>query len=231
VRQLEVPGVDTKFIETNKSLLSTLLDIVLSGDSILRDAHPVQQFELRYGLMAKQPLVRFRLLDSTQRLGTLEDVATPASQFAQLDLPISNLFITENEINGLAFPACPRSVVVFGFGYGLARLAEITWLVDKNVYYWGDIDTHGFAMLDRLRAHLPHARSFLMDRETLQLHRPLWSCEPAQHVGELTRLTADEQTLYDELRTNRLGSGVRLEQERIAYSWIRQALLPLVDAS
>lgn len=39
------------------------------------------------------------------------------------------------------------------------------------VHYWGDLDTHGSAILDRLRAWLPQTRSFLMDRETLLDHR------------------------------------------------------------
>ena len=31
----------------------------------------------------------------------------------------------------------------------------------------GDIDTHGFAILDTLRARFDHVESFLMDRDTL----------------------------------------------------------------
>jgi hypothetical protein len=34
------------------------------------------------------------------------------------------------------------------------------------VLYWGDLDTHGFAILDELRAHCPHAESLLMNRAT-----------------------------------------------------------------
>ncbi len=43
-------------------------------------------------------------------------------------------------------------------------LAQAGWLARCQVYYWGDIDTHGFAILDQLRTHIPHARSLLMDR-------------------------------------------------------------------
>jgi hypothetical protein len=55
----------------------------------------------------------------------LSDIATPAAQFARLSLPVRRVFVTENEINGLAFPAVPESIVVFGLGYGLDRLSEI----------------------------------------------------------------------------------------------------------
>ena len=42
--------------------------------------------------------------------------------------PVERVFITENEINGLAFPETPSSMVVFGLGYGLERLAVIEFL-------------------------------------------------------------------------------------------------------
>ena len=83
---------------------------------------------------------------------------------------MDRVFITENEINGLAFPDVPGSLVIFGLGYGLDRLSEVSWLHRREVHYWGDIDTYGFHILDRLRALFPAARSFLMDRETLLEH-------------------------------------------------------------
>jgi hypothetical protein len=227
LRQLEIPGVDTKFIEAHKALLAELLDGILSAEAIQPEAHPLRQFEQRYGLNAKPALIRFRCLDPALQLGPLDDVSTPAAQFARLQLPVANVFVTENEINGLAFPQCPRSIVVFGLGYGLTRLSEVPWLHEATVYYWGDLDTHGFAMLARLREHLPHARSFLMDRETLMLHEPLWSVEAAPYLGELSLLTPDEAALFEELKSQRLGAGVRLEQERIAYAWLRQAITAL----
>lgn len=227
LRQLEIPGVDTKFIEAHKVLLSELLDVVLPAGAIQPDAHPVRQFEQRYGFLAKPALIRFRCLDPALQLATLEDLSTPAAQFAQLQLPVANVFVTENETNGLAFPSCPRSIVLFGLGYGLTRLSEVPWLHQTAVYYWGDLDTHGFAMLDRLRLHLPHARSFLMDRQTLEVHQPLWSVEASQYIGDLPRLTDAEAAVYNDLREQRFGIGVRLEQERIAYAWVRQAIASL----
>src|SRR5207248_1468020 len=91
----------------------------------------------------------------------LSDITVPATQFAQLSLPVRRIFITENEINGLAFPDVPRGVIIFGLGYSLDLLAGANWLSDREIHYWGDIDTHGFAMLDRLRAMFPAARSLL----------------------------------------------------------------------
>ncbi|WP_235585181.1 Wadjet anti-phage system protein JetD domain-containing protein [Chlorobium limicola] len=41
---------------------------------------------------------------------------------------------------------------------------------------------------------------------------------------ELTRLTGEEQALYDDLHSNNLGEKVRLEQERIGFEWLVDAL-------
>src|SRR5262249_37868351 len=97
------------------------------------------------------------------------------------------------------------------------------WLGEREVYYWGDLDTHGFAMLDRLRVSFPATRSLLMNRATLLAHQPLWGTEEAQHIAALGRLTPDEAALYADLRYDRLGRSVRLEQERISFGWLHRA--------
>lgn len=132
------------------------------------------------------------------------------------------MFITENELNGLVFPYIPESIVIFGLGYCLEMLRPAAWLDDVELLYWRDIDTHGFVMLDRLRARFPQVQSFLMDRATLHEHRKQWVEEAAPHLGALSRLTADEGVLYDDLAANRLGKRVRLEQERISFSWVKR---------
>ncbi len=41
-------------------------------------------------------------------------------------------------------------MVLFGSGYGFEFLSNVLWLAKLNIYYWGDIDTHGFAILNQL---------------------------------------------------------------------------------
>ena len=224
LRQLDIPGVDTKFIEGHRRLFAELLDAVLPADAVEETARGARQFERRFGLRAKPPLVRFRILDPALAVQGLDDLSIPAEQFAALWPPVRRVFITENDINGLAFPPCPASLVVFGLGYGLERLAEVGWLRQTVLYYWGDIDTHGFAILNRLRTALPAARSFLMDRATLDAHRSLWGQEPADRrfTGTLANLTEAEQALFLALREDRLGVRIRLEQERVGYERVRE---------
>jgi hypothetical protein len=228
LRQVDLPGVDTKFIEQHRAVLAELLDLVLPAEAIAADATGLAGFARRYGFLEKPLRIRLRALDpATAPLGTAqnEDLTVDAATLARLQPPVSRVFITENEVNFLAFPPVERAWIVFGAGYGLERLALLPWLRDKRVDYWGDIDTHGFAILDELRTHLPHADSFLMDRATLQAHRDQW-VEEAQPVRrELPRLSVPERALYDDLRWQRLGNlQPRLEQERIGFARVEAAL-------
>jgi hypothetical protein len=231
LRQIDIPGVDTKFIEARRGLLGELLDAVLPAAAIDTRASGARGFQQRYGLREEPALIRFRLLDPALYIQGLSDLSLPPEQFAQLNPPVRRVFITENRINGLAFPDTPAALVIFGLGYGLERLAEIPWLGRTRIHYWGDIDTHGFAILDRCRQWLPHTQSLLMDRATLLAHRPLWGKEPAgqRHLGALARLDEPERALYADLCQDRLGERLRLEQERIGFGWVRDSLAALTD--
>ncbi len=232
LRQVDVPGVDSKFIEAHRGVLAELLDLCLPPALIDTAATGVAQFTRRFGFLDKPVRIRFRLLDpalpglpgSQAVPDALPDITLDASSFAALALPVERVFVTENEINFLAFPAVAGSIVVFGAGYGWEALARAAWLHRCQLLYWGDIDTHGFAILDQLRASFPNAQSFLMDRETLLAHRPHWGEEPEPALHDLPRLSAREAALYDELRSGRLQPRLRLEQERVGYGWLNERL-------
>jgi hypothetical protein len=224
LRQVDIAGVDTKFVEARLRLFSELLDIVLERHDDPPTGTAAQTFEQRYGLRSKPPVIRFRVLDRQIAIAGLSDIAIPADDFASLNIDARYIFITENDVNGLAFPDFPEAIVVFGLGAGVGLLHPASWMSGQHIYYWGDIDTHGFAILDRLRARFPNVRSFLMNRETLLAHRSLWVCEHAPYRGALSRLDEDEQALFDDLLHDRLGERVRLEQERISYALLGKAL-------
>ncbi len=228
LRQLDLPGVDTKFLEQHRAVLGELLDLALPEDARDPAATGVAAFARRYGFRDKPPRIRFRMLDPAAALlktGAPEDMTLDAEAFHCLRPAVDHVFITENEVNYLAFPPAARSLVVFGAGYGLDALTATPWLQGRAVHYWGDIDTHGFAILDELRAGLPHALSFLMDRATLLAHEAHWIEEPSPTLRELARLSPSERALHDDLRWQRLAPRcVRLEQERIAFGQVEAAL-------
>ena len=231
LRQVDIVGVDSKFIEAHRSILTELLNVALmpdvnhANDAI--DASPTRasQFAARYGFAEKPVRVRFRMLDSSDTLISgprLSDITLDAASFARIEPTWRRVFITENEINFLTFPPIADSIVLFGAGYGWSALAKATWLTDCALHYWGDIDTHGFAILNQLRAVFPHAKSLLMDRAKLAAHELFWGQETSPIRHDLPGLNASDQAVYDDLRDNRIRVGLRLEQERIGYAWVAQ---------
>lgn len=228
LRQLDIPGIDTKFIEQRKGLLSELLNIILPDEVI---DHKTSSFELRFGLQVKPVQIRLRFLDQQKYLQGISDITVPVDQLAEFNPRVLKVFITENEINGLCFPDVKDALVIFGMGYGVEVLKSVPWLKEKDIYYWGDIDTHGFAILDQVRGFLPQAHSLLMDERILMLHKHLWVKEEKPSFAPLNRLTEDEHRLFSSLQNNTWGQGVRLEQERISFQEVKVAVETLVHNS
>lgn len=224
LRELDIEGLDTKFIEQHKSILRELLDIVLPEDAVVETKSSGRYgFEKRFGLKHDLPLIRFRLLDSSlSKSFGMSDISIPVTEFNRLDISCRNIFITENKMNGLSFPELPRSMVIFGLGYGIQCLKSIFWLKAKKIYYWGDIDTHGFAILSMLRGYYRQTESFLMDRNTFFQFKHLWGEEQdsKRTIAELAFLMPEENDLYLELKENVHGKNLRLEQERISYTYV-----------
>jgi len=225
LRQIDVPGSDTKFIEQHRGILADLLDLQLD-DGQLNLAIRRTDFAGRYGFRKKPEYVRFRLPGGGIGLGygQFSELTVRADEFTAAPQGVTAVYVTENEITYLAFPAPEHAMVVFGGGYAVSVLERLGWLADTGLVYWGDIDTHGFAILNRLRRTFPHAKSMLMDRGTLLAHRNQWVTEPSPTDAPLDLLDPDESGLYRDLAQGTLGPSIRLEQERVRFSALEQAL-------
>ncbi len=157
-RQLPVSGLDSKWLEKRKGILADFVDSVRGEPSSQGD------FFQRCGLKMPPQLIRLRILDNVlrQRVGGLGDISVPWEQLADLDLPVSNVFIVENLQTGLAFDDLPGSIVIMQLGYGVDVLGRLPWVARAHCIYWGDLDTHGFAILNRARSYLPELKSVLI---------------------------------------------------------------------
>ena len=197
LRQVDVPGVDTKFIERHKGVLTDLLDQQLDSGRIDPES---RDFAARFRFRRKPAYIRFRC-SARQRLGdsAFSELTVRAEELAVPPPGVTRAYIVENEVTYLAFPLAADAMVIFGGGYAVDVLESLAWLAALDVSYWGDIDTHGFAILNRLRHHVPHARSILMDRATLLAHPEQWVREPTPTAVTLDLLDADEQALYRDL--------------------------------
>lgn len=244
LRQIPVAGVDTKFVEQHRAVLSQWWQLIRdcpdaaasdAGDMPPADDAPIRadrsipsglaNFAFRFGFRAPPTLVRFRLLDPDQDLAGHRDITVPVSELSAAPPPdIDRVYVVENDVTALAFPSVLRAIVIFGRGYRVSDLAPLGWLGEKTVVYAGDLDTHGFAILNRVRMTFPAVTSILMDSETLLSHREHWTHERAPTTANLANLTPAEQEVYDALRNDYYGEGVRLEQERISYDRILAVL-------
>jgi hypothetical protein len=250
VRRLSMAGVHTKFIENHRKVIDELVAELRTDASPLTDtgddeplidmpAAPgsllglaaartsAARFAARHGFLHPPELVRFRMLDpDVPLLGDARDLTVTAEAFGTLNLPVKTVIITENLVNFLALPERPGALAIYGGGYGFSSLQDAGWLLGCEILYWGDLDTHGFRILDQLRALHPHVVSVLMDEATLLAHRDAWGREPSPSRAMLSRLTAEESALYEALGSDAYGSSVRLEQELIRWDWALERLLP-----
>lgn len=214
LREISAPGVDTKFAERNRSVLSAMLGVAASASGFLSEL----------GLRAKPELVRMRVGSSLGILAPLTELAVRADELAELVIDPHTALVIENEVTYLSVEVPTDGVVIWGKGFEVDRVGRLPWLADAEIVYWGDLDTHGFAILDRLRAWHPRTRSVLMDRETLLAHRDRWVTEESPARSVLARLESDEAELYTELMEDHFGERVRLEQERIEWTWVQERL-------
>jgi hypothetical protein len=226
LRQIDAPGVDTKFVEKHRAILGELLDRALPPGK-LDETCARTDFLGRYRLARKPSYVRLRRLDGRPLLGGLTgpaELGLRVNDLAGSPVPAGLFYIVENDVTYLALPPVPDAVAILGEGYAVSRLSTLDWLAERNLIYWGDLDTHGFVMLDRLRTTFPRVRSMLMDRATFLDHEAHWGREEVPANVVLDRLTPDEAALYQDLVEERYGQRLRLEQERLRFSAVRTAM-------
>lgn len=216
LRQLPIE-VHTKFIEENSALIQSLLQFLIPDH--IRDPRQ-QRFAERFYLRYDEPLIRIRILDaSILFVGQLSDVSIPLSDFQKADIPVKQIVITENKMNFLTLPALKNTIAIWsGGGFNVVYLKEIEWMKDKDIFYWGDIDEHGFQILHQIRSYYPGVESLMMDKEVFETFRES-SVDGARNKAEnLYLLTDVEAEMYRELKG--MEGRNRLEQEKIPQEYV-----------
>lgn len=220
LRELPLP-VHTKFIEENQAILRQLLDELLPDEMIsVEESH----FERRFGLRYDEPQIHLRLLDATlhQHLGwPAADITLTVTDCAGLrGMNGRTVFIVENKMTFLTLPPLSDALGIWGKGFQVNLLRDLPWLAECAIWYWGDMDAQGYAILSQLRSYWPQTRSLLMDAATLEKYREF--IVPGTEAAEvsLPNLEEEEATVYRQL----VHHNWRLEQERIQQADVRQAV-------
>lgn len=221
VRQLPIE-VHTKFIEQKEAVIAALLEFIIPNDLNSNEKNFLQRYNLRYD----EPIIRIRFLDSSRDFNGQADISLPISRFKKLSLNYSRVLIAENKMNFLALPDLVDTIAIWsGGGYYVRYLAGIDWLDGKEIYYWGDIDTHGFHILNQARSYYKQVKSIMMDFETLNKFKE-YSCigSPTNNL-QLDFLDKEELELYSYLKQN----NIRLEQEKISNSYANECLMNVIN--
>jgi len=207
IRELPIAGVDTKWIDRHRGLVEKL--------------HAVRHGGGPLDFLPNPRMITVRFLDRSFAPAGLQHLAVPVDDLAALPIRPGNVLMCENLETVIALPELDDTVAVHGAGYGLSSWAgAIPWLHTARLVYWGDLDSHGFSILNELRSVL-NPTSVLMDESTLASLRVLWVTEPKPTRGVLSRLTPDEAATLDRLRAE---DDCRLEQERIPWPMVVSAL-------
>lgn len=215
-------------------------------------------FLQRWTFKDKPDLVRLRVLDPSLCSNLLSssfarpvELSLELDALKQLEGPFANVIICENEVSCLALPRISNTIALFGSGYAVLMLSLVPFMHTRNIIYWGDIDTHGFDILNRLRRALfqvrlevtyqrfggydpdftcrnLNVRSMFMDTPTLLSLKRFWVKETKTVVEPMSALLRPELDCYEDLISNKYGQQLRLEQEYIPYSQVLAKLKELL---
>lgn len=218
-RALPVAGVDSKWLDRRRGTLARLWNTVTSENVSAAD------FLEHVGLLRLPQFVLVKNAAAWVGEEAAEEVVKlPVETLAKKAPESPVVLIIENEQTALSLDF--RDVPIFlALGYGVTLLESLPWMKEKRILYFGDLDTHGLAILAECRRLFPQTESVLMDLPTFERWRAFAVTEPKGAEPSPEHLTPEERALADVLSAGRL----RLEQERIPLGTVREALLRVLD--
>ena len=220
-RALPVEGVDSKWLERRRAALARLWNTV-TGENV-----SAADFLEHAGLLRLPQFVSVKNAAAWVGEEAAEEVVQlPVETLAKKAPESPVVLIIENEQTALSldFPDVP---IFLALGYGVTLLANLPWMKEKRILYFGDLDTHGLAILAECRRLFPQTESVLMDLPTFERWRDFAVTEPKGAALSPEHLTPEERALANVLSAGRL----RLEQERIPLEEVRGALLAALAGS
>ncbi|NOQ29878.1 MAG: hypothetical protein GQ570_02020 [Helicobacteraceae bacterium] len=223
IREISLESVDTKYIQKYKKIIDILISTITQNESLksLSDF----SFEKKYNLKYPLAQISFRVLDKKLKIANLTHLSIPINEFDSLNIECKKVFIVENKITFLSFFDVENSIVLFGSGYGISVLKNVKWLQRKEIYYWGDIDLDGFAILSQARGYFANIRSIFMDEKTIDMFKNSATSYKGSKEVVLTNLSEDEQLIYTRLQNEFYGINFRLEQEKLPFNYIKSEIL------
>ena len=220
LRSLPLKGIDTKFLENNKILVSALLD-VLYNNAITQAGNLLKWLgclDKPKGWLIVKPLCK----KTQESLAGLPILQMDQHTLTHYELPANNILVVENIQSGLSLPELSDTIAVIGGGNNVNWLSA-QWLKNKRVAYWGDIDSWGLKILSLSKTFCPHIQTLMMDEETLKLYKNNMVTESESYSDIPVNLDSSEKDLFIVLQSNKYNAN-RLEQEKLPNDYIQKKL-------
>lgn len=226
-RQLPIQ-VPTKFFEHERALLEALAQ-AFAPECLVQENGTLEE---RLGLMTKESLIEFRSLDPKiqslpfgHAMATTRELAENAHYFDEFETVI----VIENHIPFLTLLDQPKTLAIMGNGFAVHRLSKISWMSKKRLFYWGDIDLSGLAILAKFRESHPAVQSIMMEKQTFQAFANYQKSHHAEQIiadSLLHHLTDEELDIVNALQKN---GGLRLEQEHIDFAYSQNQIRDAIE--
>lgn len=223
LRQLPVPGMHTKWLNTHGALL--------------RD---VAGRDVRDEVMPRLTVIHLTYVDPEYTSsGRRRHDAWTTGDVHDIAYRPSVVLIVENRDSRLWFPPVSNTIVVEGSGKAAAALlAEVPWIrAADHIVYWGDIDADGYAILDEFRAALARpagdgaparpVASILMD--ATDLHR--YARHGVNHDKSGRPITPTSAILPHLIESEAIAYNTIATAGPTQFRRVEQEAIPLADAA
>lgn len=216
IRQIDVEGADTKWIENNRSILTEAVKLIL-------EENVSSSLEELLGLRKPESMIRFRVFGEPLKtfFRGCDDVSLTLSGLKKISEQISHLVkkvvVLENEVTGLVFNGVDDGICFFKLGNAVPVLADVPFVSScENSLYFGDLDVDGLLILSRYRKKLPQVKSVMMNVDVFKKYYKSSVCDGNKLTNEELILNETELDLLSFiLDKKKSGYQSRLEQELI----------------
>lgn len=222
LREFTAKGVDTKFFENNIRYLRELYNILnnanLEKSEDLYNALNITSYP------EDEDYVTLRLMtDSTSNIH-IQNIKVYYKELNNLQAKPQKVVIIENKATFYRFPETEGCICIWGDGFAVTGLlSNISFIKDAaKIYYWSDIDTDGYTMLNNIRKCYPKVKSLMMGEKFVKnvIQYNVKDTGSEKSVNSLDRLNDDEKKAFAYISQNRL----RIEQEKIPHELIEEQI-------
>ena len=222
IREFTAKGVDTKFFEKNIRYLKDLYNI-LNNTNIEKSEDLYKVLNI-INYPEDEDYVTLRLMtDSTLNLH-LKNIKVYYKELNSLQVKPEKVVIIENKATFYRFPEIKGCICIWGHGFAVTGfLDNISFIKNAaDVYYWSDIDTDGYTMLNNIRKCYPKIKSLMMDERFVKkvIQYNVKDTGSEKSVNSLERLNENEKRAFSYISQNRL----RIEQEKIPHELIKEQI-------